>query len=142
MTFTEVAMVGLIVGLIILFLVLVYLVVAYFIASNTVHLNRQPVPKNPGDYGLDYENIEFKAADGVKIKGWLTRFITQNHHHNACRRTDQIRFERYLLSGKAGWMEFYPDEGTITFIVVIEDNILGACSRQHEDYLRLVEGGA
>jgi pimeloyl-ACP methyl ester carboxylesterase len=29
------------------------------------------VPKNPGDYGLKFENIEFKAEDGVNIKGWL-----------------------------------------------------------------------
>ena len=29
------------------------------------------MPKNPGDYGLKFENIEFKAEDGVNIKGWL-----------------------------------------------------------------------
>jgi dienelactone hydrolase len=29
------------------------------------------VPKNPGDYGLKFENIAFKSADEVTIKGWL-----------------------------------------------------------------------
>jgi hypothetical protein len=57
--------------IVIICLALVYLVFCYFIANSAVHQNRQPVPKNPGDYGLKFENIEFKSADGVKIKGWL-----------------------------------------------------------------------
>lgn len=44
---------------------------AYFLAGTIIHLNRQPVPKNPKDYGMDYEKIEFKAPDGVKLRGWL-----------------------------------------------------------------------
>ena len=50
---------------------LIYLLVCYFMAGTVIHLNRQPVPKNPKDYGMDFENIEFKASDGVDIKGWL-----------------------------------------------------------------------
>jgi uncharacterized protein len=56
---------------VIAFLILVYLFISYFIAGTIIHLNRQPVPKNPKDYGMDYENIEYKASDGVKIKSWL-----------------------------------------------------------------------
>jgi alpha/beta superfamily hydrolase len=52
-------------------LVLVYLFLGYYVAGTTIHLNRQPVPKNPKDYGMEYENIEFKAVDNVNIKGWL-----------------------------------------------------------------------
>ncbi len=44
---------------------------AYFLAGTVIHLNRQPVPKNPKDYGMNYEKIEFKASDGVIIRGWL-----------------------------------------------------------------------
>ena len=61
----------LIIGIVIVFLALVYLGLSYFVAYSGVHQNRQPVPKNPGDYGLKFENIEFKSADGVNIKGWL-----------------------------------------------------------------------
>jgi alpha/beta superfamily hydrolase len=43
----------------------------YFISRTVIHLDRQPVPKTPKDYGRDFQNIEFKAADEVKIKGWL-----------------------------------------------------------------------
>ena len=43
----------------------------YFIAGTIIHLNRQPIPKNPKDYDLDYKNIILKPSDGINIKGWL-----------------------------------------------------------------------
>lgn len=52
-------------------IILLYLFVCYFIAGTIIHLNRQPVPKNPKNYGMDFENIEFNTSDGVKIRGWL-----------------------------------------------------------------------
>jgi pimeloyl-ACP methyl ester carboxylesterase len=55
----------------IIFLAAVYFLFCYYLSSTIIFLNRQPVPKNPKDYGLDFENIEFKASDGVSIKGWL-----------------------------------------------------------------------
>jgi uncharacterized protein len=56
---------------VIVVLAVIYFLVSYFIAGTIIHLNRQPVPKNPHDYGMNFENIKFKAADGVNIKGWL-----------------------------------------------------------------------
>lgn len=61
-------MIYLLIGII---FVLFYLSIAYFISGTVVHLNRQPVPKNPKDYGMDFENVEFQAEDSVKLKGWL-----------------------------------------------------------------------
>ena len=52
-------------------IIFIYLCVCYFIAGSVIHLNRQPVPKNPKNYGMDFENIEFKTSDGVNIDGWL-----------------------------------------------------------------------
>jgi pimeloyl-ACP methyl ester carboxylesterase len=51
--------------------IFVFVFFVYFISRTLLHLDRQPVPKTPRDYGMDFQNIEFKAADGVKIKGWL-----------------------------------------------------------------------
>ena len=51
--------------------IFVFVVFCYFISRMIIHLDRQPVPRNPGDYGLAFQNVEFKAADGVEIKGWL-----------------------------------------------------------------------
>jgi pimeloyl-ACP methyl ester carboxylesterase len=43
----------------------------YFISRILIHLDRQPVPKTPRDYGMDFQNVEFKTADKVGIRGWL-----------------------------------------------------------------------
>jgi dienelactone hydrolase len=51
--------------------VFVYVFICYFFSRTIIHLDRQPVPKTPGDYGMNFQNVEFKAADEVKIKGWL-----------------------------------------------------------------------
>jgi uncharacterized protein len=72
----EAGMVAIIVILVVLFLALVYFSLSYFIAGSIIHLNRQPVPKNPGDYGMDFENVQFKTSDGVNIKGWLIKGST------------------------------------------------------------------
>src|SRR4030065_804854 len=48
-----------------------YLLFCYFLLRAVIHWDRQPVPKTPADYGLDYQNVEFTTADNVKIKGWL-----------------------------------------------------------------------
>ena len=56
---------------VILAIALIYLFTCYFIAGTVIYLNRQPVPRNPGDYSMDFESIEFQTSDGVNIKGWL-----------------------------------------------------------------------
>ncbi len=55
----------------VVFLAIIYFLFCYFFSSTVLYLNRQLVPKNPKDYNLDFEDIEFKTSDGVKIKGWL-----------------------------------------------------------------------
>jgi uncharacterized protein len=64
-------MIFLIIGIVVLAIMFLYLFISYFIAYLAIHQNRQPVPKNPGNYGMSFENNEFKTADGVDIKGWL-----------------------------------------------------------------------
>lgn len=36
-------------------LILLYLFICYFIAGTIIHLNRQPVPRNPRAYGMDFD---------------------------------------------------------------------------------------
>jgi uncharacterized protein len=57
--------------LIFVVLLAAYWVVAWVISGMTVHQNRQPVPKTPRDYGLDFEAVAFRSEDGVDLKGWL-----------------------------------------------------------------------
>jgi hypothetical protein len=55
----------------IIFLAIIYFVLCYYLSGTILFLNRQPVLKNPKDYELDFEDVEFKTSDGVRIKGWL-----------------------------------------------------------------------
>lgn len=61
-----------------------YFSFCYYLSGTIIYLNRQPIPKNPKDYGLEFENLKFKASDGVNIKGWLIpgsldKLIVINH---------------------------------------------------------------
>jgi pimeloyl-ACP methyl ester carboxylesterase len=40
-------------------------------AKSLVYPNRQPVLKNPADYGMKYQDIEFKTPDNILLKGWF-----------------------------------------------------------------------
>jgi len=51
--------------------IFVYVAICYFLSRTLIYLDRQPVPKTPKEYGMDFQNVEFKAADDVNIKGWL-----------------------------------------------------------------------
>ncbi len=55
----------------VVFLIIIYFLFCYLISGSVLYLNRQPLPKNPRDYNLDFEDVEFNSSDGVKIKGWL-----------------------------------------------------------------------
>jgi pimeloyl-ACP methyl ester carboxylesterase len=57
--------------LILMVLTAAYLITAYVVSGMLVYLDRQPVPKTPRDYGLDYEAVTFHSEDGVDLKGWL-----------------------------------------------------------------------
>lgn len=52
-------------------IIFAYVLLCYSLSRPIVHVDRQPVPKTPKDYEMDFQNVEFKAADEVKIRGWL-----------------------------------------------------------------------
>ncbi len=51
--------------------VVAFVAFCYILSRSVIHLDRQPVPKTPADYGLNFQNAVFKTADGVNLKGWL-----------------------------------------------------------------------
>jgi pimeloyl-ACP methyl ester carboxylesterase len=55
----------------VLVLLVMYVVASWIVSGIVVHQNRQPVPKTPRDYGIDYEAVSFRSEDGVELKGWL-----------------------------------------------------------------------
>jgi pimeloyl-ACP methyl ester carboxylesterase len=52
-------------------LAFIYIVTCYIFAQLTLNPKRQPIEVTPSDYGLMYEDVEFKSNDGLKIRGWF-----------------------------------------------------------------------
>jgi fermentation-respiration switch protein FrsA (DUF1100 family) len=46
------------------------LAIGYVFSSIVLYSRRQPIVRTPGEYGLDFESVEFKATDGVLLQGW------------------------------------------------------------------------
>ena len=46
------------------------LLIGYIFSSIVLYSRRQPIVKTPADYGLKFEDIQFKATDGLNLKGW------------------------------------------------------------------------
>lgn len=41
------------------------------IGDTVLYPAKQPFPKTPKDYGIDYRDVTFPARDGVRLSGWL-----------------------------------------------------------------------
>ncbi len=48
-----------------------YVVVCFIFSGLLIYSHRQPVTTSPREYGMDYEDIEFKSTDGLTLKGWF-----------------------------------------------------------------------
>lgn len=55
----------------ILAILAIYLAICFCFSGVVIHPTRQPIVKSPEDYGMDYEDVEFKSSDGLNLKGWL-----------------------------------------------------------------------
>lgn len=61
------------------------------ISDMMVKPHQSPLFDDPANYGLDYEDVVFKASDGVELRGWLIhggsdRVIIQTHFGVQCNR--------------------------------------------------------
>jgi len=44
--------------------------VSSYIIWKTMHPKRRPITNFPSDYNMEYQDITFKSADGINLKGW------------------------------------------------------------------------
>lgn len=63
-----------------------------YVANMMIAPGKSPVFNNPQDLGLDYEDVTFKASDGVILSGWLIKsgtdkVIIQSHFGVQCSRS-------------------------------------------------------
>ena len=65
-------------------------------AKTLVYPNRQPVVKNPQDYGMGFENITIKSEGNINLKGWLI----PGKNDSICIITHPMNFTKYGYSVK------------------------------------------
>lgn len=63
-----------------------------YLSNSIVKGGVSPVFQNPQDYKLPYEDVTFKAKDGVELSGWLIqgstdKIIVQSHYGVQCSRS-------------------------------------------------------
>jgi alpha-beta hydrolase superfamily lysophospholipase len=56
---------------IVVFIILIIVVVSWIFSGIVINSRRQPIVRFPSEYGMDYEEVEFKSTDGLTIKGWF-----------------------------------------------------------------------
>ena len=54
--------------------------VSYFFARNIVKPPQKELWAAPSDIGMDYEDVQFPARDGVRISGWFIPAATDKQH--------------------------------------------------------------
>jgi alpha-beta hydrolase superfamily lysophospholipase len=64
---------------------------AKMVSDMMIKPGKSPVFNSPSDFGLKHEDVEFKAADGVRLRGWLIpggtdKVIVQSHFGVQCSR--------------------------------------------------------
>ena len=70
-----------------------------YLSDMMVKPHQSPVFDNPANYELEYQDVSFKASDGVTIRGWLIdggsdKIIIQSHFGVQCSRSG------YCIEGK------------------------------------------
>ena len=83
-----------------------------YLSDMMVKPHQSPVFDNPENYNLDYEDVSFKASDGVTIRGWLInggsdKIVIQSHFGVQCSRSG------YCTKGK-GFLK--PWKSDISFL--------------------------
>lgn len=85
------------------------------IAAGYGNLLRSPVLKNPGDYGLVYEDITFPASDGTPLEAWWIpregsdKLIIVNHPLQFNRYGLPAHLEPWTSNGAIGGNDFEVD---------------------------------
>ena len=83
------------------------------IANSFLYPHRQPMVKNPADYGLRHEDVQIKTKDGVNLAAWLIRgtgkgVVILGHPGTFTRYGYSLKHESIMKSGYERDVEFVP----------------------------------
>ncbi|WED23228.1 alpha/beta hydrolase [Vibrio sp. JC009] len=81
------------------------------LADTMIKPSKSPVFDTPANWGMDYEDVNFKAADGVTISAWLikgskNKVIIQSHFGIQCCRSGYTRKDKGMIKGYPTDIEF------------------------------------
>jgi alpha-beta hydrolase superfamily lysophospholipase len=102
-----------VVGVLIIIGIIVGIVIPVIIANSFLYPKRQPMVKNPADYGLKYEDVQIKTKDGVTLAAWLIRgtgkgVIILGHPGTFTRYGYSLKHESIMKSRYNRDVEFIP----------------------------------
>ena len=81
-------------------------------ADALMYPERQPLPKGPADYGLEFEEVTFTSLDDVELKGWLIpggdKVVIITHPGGFTRYGISARHQRGIIKFAKEDVEFLP----------------------------------
>jgi len=89
----------------------IVLALSYVTAAGFLNPLRQPLTRTPGEYGLNYEDIEFRSTDGINLKGWFIPGENNNGNNRIIILAHAMTFNRHGWSAKfnRGYILRQPD---------------------------------
>ena len=77
-------------------IVAMILISSYIFSGIVMYSRRQPIVRTPKEYGMAYEDVEFKSTDNLTLKGW---FIPGRLGHDNGWKRGEIAWPRLMLAG-------------------------------------------
>jgi hypothetical protein len=100
------------------------LALSYSMSAWLLNPPRQPITRTPGEYGLHYEDVEFKSTDGINLKGWFIPGKSNNGNNRIIIFAHAMSFNRHGWSAKSyrGSLVHQPDVDFLPFIKALNES--------------------
>jgi pimeloyl-ACP methyl ester carboxylesterase len=90
------------------FFAVISIVIGIIFSGIVLHSIRQPIVITPEKYGLEYEDVVFKSADGLTLKGWFIPAEPTGGRDKVVIITHPFPFNRHgFLVKKQGWLPLF-----------------------------------
>jgi pimeloyl-ACP methyl ester carboxylesterase len=88
--------------------IVISIAISYIFSGIVLHALRQSIVITPEKYGLEYEDIVFKSADGLTLKGWFIPAEPTDERDKVVIVTHPFPFNRHgFLVKNQGWLPLF-----------------------------------
>ncbi len=60
------------------YIILIHVLVSLVVVFILINPRENNITENPEDYGLNYEEVEFKSRDGINLQGWFIESLSED----------------------------------------------------------------